>query len=748
MSILRDEDNAIPAWIRASALRIATQALVALDRTSECLVLLQQHMGEVGVSGLLAEAELRRKMGEREAELQLLEQAAAANLSEALPGEREELANRLIDHERFGLACAIFEQMKDADRSQSTDRMLVYATYRTGDKRAALQKARSYIERYGYEARVVHMELDLMELDDPETAVSLIDRYLAFRPEDRLMRLRRAVLGSHFAKPEWLENSPDALPIPDECEPRNGRLAARILAEAGNADGALRYAFALFRSHFDSGEARQALLDVIYRAAEPPTIPRPEIIGVDCAVHIRDDVERSYFVVIEAGGQPNQFRDEYAPDSAIAQAVLGKKVGDEVKLPRADSWGRHARVELIESKYLFWVRKISQPMAGGMDADGAMISIPLGEPKEMLTRVRRMVADHRANRQDFLAFYRQYDLCSMHLLAQKLGYSTYEAMLVFLSSGREAIRTTAQFAPVDLGQSTLVFDQTALATLVFLERHTDLSLLEEQQLATSPDTAASVRRFATSPSMYRTHMSVTLDGVEALSGVEFSAEYLQAVRTAAASVAKWVDANLLTLPSREVAEVDPKQRKAYSQMLGRGGLECLVIALDGNVLVTDDQVQGQLARKLGARVVSSLHLLTELRRCGILDEDEFLRSKLRLMGAGYLGIGVSGAEVFQAGTMADWRTHIEPLASILSTLENRNIAAGARVGIGASVIAAALRFLGDTFTRDCVIDQVLVVSRTLGLVDDSFNQLVHKVRSLTRDDENRIFDRILSSRWP
>lgn len=743
-TLVRDPEATTATWIRRVSLRIAVESLLTLDRAAEATVLVKEHADGLGLSAILARASIHQQAGERAPALESLKQAAES-WPNALPDELEEVGTRLVRLEAFELAATVFGRIEEARRSKQIDRYHLYALYRAGDARKVLDLAPRYLARHGHDRDVVHMQLDLMELDDPTGAVAIIDRHLAIEPDDGLMRLRRARLGLHFARDEWLEASPEALPDPRSCEPQHGRVAARVLAQAGNPDGALRYAFELFRGHFNSPDARQALLDVIYRANEGPTIPKPVTVEPESAVHLRDEAGRSYAVVLEAGPEPVLLNGEYPPDSAVAQAVIGKTVGDHVELPRGDAWGKRARIESVESKYIFWVRKISQPVAGGVAPD-AMWSIPIDDdPKTTIAKIRRIVAANRASLQELLAIYRQHEVMSLHLLAEQLGESTFELMFYMFGDEHEVIRTTAQFEDFDFSGMTLVFDQSALATLVFLGRHADLPALEVP-LATSPETAAIVRRLASSPRASRTHLSVTLDGIDTLAGVEYDADYLESARADLQSLAHWFGENIEEFAALEMAELDPERRDAYIRGFGRGPTECITLAKrDHRVLVTDDWLHGQMAAALGVRVLSTMHLLGALHRRELLADDQFLRAKLRLMGTGYLGVGVDRQEIKRAGALAEWDTRAEPLRSVLAVVKNRSISAEARVGVGAKVIHAALSLPGRELVRNYVVDEVLSSARTLGLVDDSYRRLVDLVRTVLRGAARRAFDHLVTT---
>lgn len=333
LQVLAEPKDKVEPWLRPAALRLAVTTMLDLSEVQRAEELLSSATAEMPDEVLFLQVDVARATGGAVAEKQAAVEAAETLAGRLSVSDAATLTLRLARLEEFPAANALLSAVAEGDRNERLMRYSVYIAARLGDHDSTLARARVYRERYGFEPDVLHPELDALETDDPSAAADLMANYLREHPDDRLVWLRRSGLGLNHARPDWVTADTEKLPDPEDCNPHHGRAVVHILASSGKPEEALDYAFVLFRSRFESGDARAALVDAVFRFDNRPELSHPDAVAVDCAVTLEADHGLEFKVVIESAQNPVEFRGEYAPDSELARTLLGKHVGDTVTLP-------------------------------------------------------------------------------------------------------------------------------------------------------------------------------------------------------------------------------------------------------------------------------------------------------------------------------------------------------------------------------------------------------------------------------
>jgi hypothetical protein len=140
-----------------------------------------------------------------------------------------------------------------------------------------------------------------------------------------------------------------------------------------------------------------------------------------------------------------------------------------------------------------------------------------------------------------------------------------------------------------------------------------------------------------------------------------------------------------------LAELPPERREAAVDVIGRHGLESVLLAAEpGSVLWTDDgslAVLGAVEFKVG-RVWTQL-ALNELVQAGGLSQEQFEQSSARLLGDAYRFTWCNARIIIAAAEMANWQTEGWPLGAALDQLGDPGVDVLTRLRIAAEAIQAA-----------------------------------------------------------
>ncbi len=157
---------------------------------------------------------------------------------------------------------------------------------------------------------------------------------------------------------DYICTDPSLLPSVSDGDPTNtGRFVVAVLIEAGKLEEAIRFAYEMLRMHLDDVNAHRAYMYLFYhrsiREGKIAILESSVTVGIGCAVDVMETVGGlRYWIVIEDSLPIHERLDEYPSTHPLAQAVMGKTVGDVFNLTASDIQPRQAKVLGIVSKYV------------------------------------------------------------------------------------------------------------------------------------------------------------------------------------------------------------------------------------------------------------------------------------------------------------------------------------------------------------------------------------------------------------
>jgi transcription elongation GreA/GreB family factor len=191
----------------------------------------------------------------------------------------------------------------------------------------------------------------------------------------------------------------------------------------------------------DSQQAYQAVISSILRPSSnlpEPAIPNVAVAAVGAAVliqNLQDESENWY--VIEETTDIKPSLNETAKSSAVAQAVLGKSVGEEVEIKEAFGTLRRVRIAKILHKWVFRFQQCLDQMPVKFPDQTMFKKFTVNERLPVNERFREILGfmDHtQVQREGALKQYRDHFAMPLSLLAAGLGVSVFAAMAQIVSS--------------------------------------------------------------------------------------------------------------------------------------------------------------------------------------------------------------------------------------------------------------------------------------------------------------------------
>jgi transcription elongation GreA/GreB family factor len=602
-------------------------------------------------------------------------------------------------------------------------------------------------------------EVETLELFDLEKAIGLLRDRLKRQPDDKHARVRLSFIGLKWERPELVDARPEALPPLDEATPTGGAIAVDILRRHGDPNAALRYAYELVRRYPDDPEANASLIRVFYDpSSKPLSILESDEVGVGAAVRYAERDDREQWIIIEDSPNPRPELGEYPPNHPLAEALIGKRVGDTVTLSKTSARDRTAVIKEIRSKYvhrIFEVVTIWQlrfPDEPLIQVFPVMTTDPVTGAEVPDFTDPKIVADRRYERIcEAEATYKQ-QVIPLHLFAHSVGCDPFWAVYLAASKPDLVIRSNRgrdeeQSAAMEALRTchTLVLDLTALA-MTSLLRLEELLRTWRGKLVISQSTATELRTTKEKLS--------SMTGTAAHFGKCDKGYYIQEIsakvaKAEADTFSAFVDCVLAVCEVRgcpAMAELDPEMTENLVNVFGQHGTESMLLARNpGHVLWTEDiAVSDIAASEFSVRRVWAQPLLLHATNIGLISADEYLSGVAKLLGIDYEATAFNPFVLVKAGSMAEWDAERWPLNKALKQLENPNAPDDQVIILAAVMVVNLFKDALLVETRQAMLIRILerMSARARGLISVhvllSLLPRVFGVNVLAADEANGI----------
>ena len=521
---------------------------------------------------------------------------------------------------------------------------------------------------------------------DIEKAIKILDEEIRRCPEDKELSLDRSLLGLELDRPELVDNNLSSIPEADHASPQTALKVVHVLKAINQELLAIQYAYRVLRRNFQDPDAHRAFITtLLYLNEKKPELEDPDCVKVGAVVSYveQGDPTPHQIVVKDTPDPSSQFPErELSPDNKICSDMMGKKEGETFVLAEGIQ-DRIGEIRKIQNKYVYrfqdCIGQLQVRFPGLTD-----VQVIKGVPKEtgsdeLEPDISTILDIVDKLHEEVLRFEQAYKegLLPLHVFGEHSGGNAFEAVLNLATSPSglvkccEGSREEYYSAEKTLEScSTVVLDMSAISSLFLLD---ELAILKNWPIdfVVSANTVNELRHMIVNKAPLRRWESAVLlktDTGHAL--LESSSEKKKFFIEKLRNLVDILETACKIEPCMSLAELEPKERDALLQILGRYGAEAVLLArMPGAVLWTDDLVQAKLAgNKYDVSHVWTQVVIEKCAGSNIVQPEVFLDLSAKLFAYGYHFTAKSPDIVRQAAVVAEWKIDKWPFSQALSFL--------------------------------------------------------------------------------
>lgn len=540
-----------------------------------------------------------------------------------------------------------------------------------------------------YAPEVAEKEIELLvRYNELRVAQAVMREYLDANPQNISLRLSLLNVAVVQGWSKIVDVYTTSLPAPREIETVvDGARLVQVLHFKGSVRAAAEIAYELVRRFPDDPNSHRSLIISVLGLGGPKgdlNLDAPPEVVIGSAVRIRrESEESSEWIVVEDSEKPEVSRDEYSPDHPLAKALIGKKVGETVALPKLLVRTQTAVVEEIKHKILFRMHQSLEQMNRRFPERAFFervsikvadeLSPPTGHEFDELIDLSRQLAQGPMEAENL---YRERRM-PVTMLAEIVHREVPEVVTSLALSERSAVHCVdgraEEFQHVNtvLGHArVVVLDIAALSTIGLLGSDFDLSRMAAKCII-SEGTLGSLRKLGKSVvDDERVRGYLGHDG-EQLTIREVEPELERERAAKAIEFAAKMESLCEVVGGRSLARMEPETRKKLVDIFGPATAESIAIAKERACpLWTDDYVAGVLVvNELSLQRIWTQPVCFWLRDAESMSVDECDIVTARLCGFNYRFTSISWRVIIVACGLCDWDPDKQPLRGVLDLFE-------------------------------------------------------------------------------
>lgn len=579
------------------------------------------------------------------------------------PFTREFLARVLMTQGRFADALPLYEELFWSGTPAFDPMQLLECAGRLNRDELVLDVFDELHRRKSVDWRLLEVELHYLHQYHAVKAIDRLSAFLDRNPEHKLARLHRSAVAWEIGLNELVVSNLENLPTVESLPLSYIRIALKMISLGPDGDQAVDYAYRFLKLHFDKAEAHAAMIfSVLGLPHDHERDPNLSTVVEDAAVGYRELPEgASRWTVLVKTDVPDANFEERSIDDAVSKELLGKKVGDRFILA-AGLQDRLGEIVQILPKQVRRFQDCLTEMAVRFPSESNNFqSVTLGKPDQIdlgMATLFESVRRRAEQVKEVQELYRNQPI-PVHLYAARFATNAYEAMLHLAGAEKVQIKCCSgdavalERAVQAFGEvKAIVLDLSSVATFrllgledllsheSFVLSHDSLVELRETLVNDLPDQPGGTMIFQNDR-----YVLYEEDKEHKKLRLEADREFFEKVR-----------AGTMLQPSLAVASVDAVQRETLLKFLGKYGFETVMLAVEpGNVLLTDDLVQGDLAvASFGVRRSWTHAFLVHLRRKGIVSQERYVEAVAKLIGMQYTNTPIDSAELLACARLATY----------------------------------------------------------------------------------------------
>jgi len=631
------------------ATRLKIQLLIKLERPDDAEMVFNEYFSEKEskVADFIILSLIHRAKKNHIKEQQVLREASSKLGNNETSQTLSYLANALYDSGDLLSAAELFKKSAMLDQNTNDTRRLIYALYDLGELGEALKICEDIVEKNGPQKSISGIQVEIyLKINDLQRAEKAIENYIKKFPEDEDMRIMRALLWVKQDRGAELDQYLDSKIDYISLGLRDVLNLGYLLTLRGFFEKAMEIMYSARKRFFDSPEIHNRYMAIFFHTDKK--------LGY---LLNTDEVKSEFAVTTEANGikttyiitdlEPVSSLNEFSTLHPISKKLLGKRVGDEIKLTESKVSNETEKIIDIKHKYVYAFQDTMENFEKRFPDSSGLTKVPVrvneSEPtKKDFESFFKLVDERERFVRQIEDFYKSGQI-TLGVFSENIDKPLYELWNVFTAHPTMKLiaYTEAELKGpgIVLEKNTLVGDITSILALDRLEL---LHLVK--------NTFGKIGITKTVVDELKQEV-VRLEGIPAegfmtIGGANKDGKYLRQDVTAEQVKKEIENINSLlqtigkyceTIPCTSILKLNNKKVEAFEDTIGKESLEAMMISKDNNkTLLTDDYYLRVLAKnEFGCSGASTLDVIKNLSKLGKLSDSETKKMITQLKGLNY-----------------------------------------------------------------------------------------------------------------
>lgn len=347
-------DN-VPSNLKQDAKHLKFDLFMFSGDNKNAEIMLEELIKEAPESVITITKQIRfyKHIGSEEKIPSLIERAKAELLPKTSLPYKLTFAEQLYSLNYYRDAAEIYEYFVDKSLNSRLTRKLLYCYYYAGNYKPALDICQQLLNKYGPLESVSEIAAYIYDnISDTDNVIQVCKAYLEIYPYDMVMQLRLAMANYDKQNYDELDQFLDSKPSIENLNLFACKQLAQFLKFRNKIDYLLEVIYEIRRRFYDIGQVH-AFYEISYMEGTKNQ-PNSKIFAEvenECGVLLRDDHGSEEWYIVEDREDADFARKELNSQQPLYQALIYKKLGDEVVIAE-DNFGRKTlKIVAIVDKY-------------------------------------------------------------------------------------------------------------------------------------------------------------------------------------------------------------------------------------------------------------------------------------------------------------------------------------------------------------------------------------------------------------
>lgn len=572
------------------------------------------------------------------------------------------IGNYAYRHKKYNIAIACYEKIVNKDIPSDILANLLQSYYRAELYNKVISICENLRAKDIYIQYYVELEvLIYQKISDIPKAIGICESFLIEHPDNIAINAR---LSGLYLESGNIESGKEALLKIETIEelPLDGQFQISWLhIGAGLYERGLEFLYSSWRNNQNTSEVHDSYVQFLFQLPQEALyLLDVQEINVGTAVTFKANGNHITQLIVET--QTDSIRQELNISDELAQSLIGRKVGEIIEIN--DKMGIVKTIEItgIKSKYNFAREKSLQFIESTVtNSNGIRILKIEGETEEeqrdsMMNLMNNLTKDTSQQDNELINFYKSGALSiglfskakSRNEIEVWAGVTADEEMGLFSTNHIQNEYVIAQNILLDgypiVLDYTSVLSLDALGSIEILETLQNRIIIPQALINCFRDYLNENKKLVASGKMNISQKDGQI-AVHQITGEQISNQVNKIQR-----LLDWMNEKCEVLPTNELINLDPEERKQLFQLAGDISSEAILLAKEHNGLLLADETTVRLIgwEKMKVQGSNTQMLLRSLMESNIITRQQYDIYSLKLISLNYWGLMLESSTLIQS----------------------------------------------------------------------------------------------------